>query len=184
MESEGAKIYFRNIRIMELPPGVTSPSNPRPRNAEPRLLHPFDQLPADFGELAERPLRGAERHEVVRRHAVRLVRPHELRHRGSRSIRRPAPAGRCAPPAEGPGRRRTPAKPGESTSAGRRPRFPSGDTRRAAPRPAAPRRIRAPSRSGTRAWSRPGLPAGCRPRSRPPDCRAPLRADNRRAGRS
>ncbi len=26
MESEGAKIFFRNIRIMELPPGVTSPA--------------------------------------------------------------------------------------------------------------------------------------------------------------
>jgi hypothetical protein len=25
MESEGAKIYFRNVRILELPPGVTSP---------------------------------------------------------------------------------------------------------------------------------------------------------------
>ena len=25
MESEGAKIYFRNVRIRELPPGVTSP---------------------------------------------------------------------------------------------------------------------------------------------------------------
>jgi hypothetical protein len=25
MESEGAKIYFRNVRIMELPPGVTAP---------------------------------------------------------------------------------------------------------------------------------------------------------------
>jgi hypothetical protein len=25
MESEGAKIFFRNVRIMELPPGVTSP---------------------------------------------------------------------------------------------------------------------------------------------------------------
>ena len=25
MESEGAKIYFRNVKIMELPPGVTSP---------------------------------------------------------------------------------------------------------------------------------------------------------------
>ena len=24
MESEGAKIYFRNVKIMELPPGVTS----------------------------------------------------------------------------------------------------------------------------------------------------------------
>jgi hypothetical protein len=30
MESEGAKIYFRNIRIMELPPGVTSPSQTAP----------------------------------------------------------------------------------------------------------------------------------------------------------
>ena len=26
MESEGAKIYFRNIRLMELPPGVTARS--------------------------------------------------------------------------------------------------------------------------------------------------------------
>ena len=30
MESEGAKIYFRNIRIMELPPGVTSPEQSAP----------------------------------------------------------------------------------------------------------------------------------------------------------
>lgn len=30
MESEGAKIYFRNIRIMELPPGVTSPEQAAP----------------------------------------------------------------------------------------------------------------------------------------------------------
>jgi hypothetical protein len=29
-ESEGAKIYFRNIRIMELPPGVTSPEQSAP----------------------------------------------------------------------------------------------------------------------------------------------------------
>ena len=29
MESEGAKIYFRNIRVMELPRGVTSPRRPR-----------------------------------------------------------------------------------------------------------------------------------------------------------
>ena len=30
MESEGAKIFFRNIRIMELPPGVTSPEQAAP----------------------------------------------------------------------------------------------------------------------------------------------------------
>jgi hypothetical protein len=30
VESEGAKIYFRNIRIMELPPGVTSPEQTAP----------------------------------------------------------------------------------------------------------------------------------------------------------
>lgn len=30
MESEGAKIYFRNIRIMELPPGVTAPDQTAP----------------------------------------------------------------------------------------------------------------------------------------------------------
>lgn len=30
MESEGAKIFFRNIRIMELPPGVTSPAQSAP----------------------------------------------------------------------------------------------------------------------------------------------------------
>ncbi len=30
MESEGAKIYFRNIRIMELPPGVTSSKQTAP----------------------------------------------------------------------------------------------------------------------------------------------------------
>ncbi len=30
MESEGAKIYFRNIRILELPPGVTSPEQSAP----------------------------------------------------------------------------------------------------------------------------------------------------------
>ena len=30
MESEGAKIYFRNLRIMELPPGVTSPEQSAP----------------------------------------------------------------------------------------------------------------------------------------------------------
>jgi hypothetical protein len=31
MESEGAKIFFRNIRIMELPPGVTSPEQSAPQ---------------------------------------------------------------------------------------------------------------------------------------------------------
>lgn len=30
MESEGAEIHFRNIKIMELPPGVTSPSQAAP----------------------------------------------------------------------------------------------------------------------------------------------------------
>jgi hypothetical protein len=30
VESEGAKIYFRNIRIMELPPGVTSADQSAP----------------------------------------------------------------------------------------------------------------------------------------------------------
>jgi hypothetical protein len=32
MESEGAKIYFRNVKIMELPPGVTSPEQSAPEN--------------------------------------------------------------------------------------------------------------------------------------------------------
>ena len=32
LESEGAKIYFRNIRILELPPGVTSPEQAAPEN--------------------------------------------------------------------------------------------------------------------------------------------------------
>jgi hypothetical protein len=35
MESEGAKIYFRNIRIMELPPGVTSAEQSAPENGLP-----------------------------------------------------------------------------------------------------------------------------------------------------
>jgi hypothetical protein len=30
VESEGAKIYFRNIKIMELAPGVTSPEQTQP----------------------------------------------------------------------------------------------------------------------------------------------------------
>jgi len=30
LESEGAKIYFRNLRIMELPPGVTTPEQSAP----------------------------------------------------------------------------------------------------------------------------------------------------------
>ena len=30
LESEGAEIHFRNIRIMELPPGVTSPDQVAP----------------------------------------------------------------------------------------------------------------------------------------------------------
>ena len=30
LESEGAEIHFRNIRIMELPPGVTSPEQTAP----------------------------------------------------------------------------------------------------------------------------------------------------------
>jgi hypothetical protein len=30
LESEGAKIMFRNIRIMELPPGVTAPEQTAP----------------------------------------------------------------------------------------------------------------------------------------------------------
>jgi hypothetical protein len=30
LESEGAKIYFRNLRIMELPPGVTAPEQSAP----------------------------------------------------------------------------------------------------------------------------------------------------------
>jgi hypothetical protein len=30
MESEGGKIYFRNLRIMELPPGVTSAAQTAP----------------------------------------------------------------------------------------------------------------------------------------------------------
>ena len=32
MESEGAKIFFRNIRIMELPPGVTTPGQTAPEH--------------------------------------------------------------------------------------------------------------------------------------------------------
>ncbi len=35
MESEGAKIFFRNIRIMELPPGVTSPAQTAPEGNRP-----------------------------------------------------------------------------------------------------------------------------------------------------
>jgi hypothetical protein len=35
MESEGAKIYFRNVRIMELPPGVTSPEQSAPDAERP-----------------------------------------------------------------------------------------------------------------------------------------------------
>ena len=35
MESEGAKIYFRNIRIMELPPGVTSLEQTAPEAGSP-----------------------------------------------------------------------------------------------------------------------------------------------------
>jgi hypothetical protein len=35
MESEGAKIYFRNIRIMELPPGVTSSEQTAPEADSP-----------------------------------------------------------------------------------------------------------------------------------------------------
>ena len=30
LESEGAEIHFRNIRILELPPGVTSPEQAAP----------------------------------------------------------------------------------------------------------------------------------------------------------
>jgi hypothetical protein len=30
LESEGAEIHFRNIKIMELPPGVTSPQQTAP----------------------------------------------------------------------------------------------------------------------------------------------------------
>jgi hypothetical protein len=30
LESEGAEIHFRNIRILELPPGVTSPDQSAP----------------------------------------------------------------------------------------------------------------------------------------------------------
>jgi len=30
LESEGAEIHFRNIRIMELPPGVTGPESTAP----------------------------------------------------------------------------------------------------------------------------------------------------------
>ena len=30
LESEGAEIHFRNIRIMELPPGVTAPNQTAP----------------------------------------------------------------------------------------------------------------------------------------------------------
>jgi len=37
MESEGAKIYFRNIRIMELPPGVTSSEQTAPEAGLSRL---------------------------------------------------------------------------------------------------------------------------------------------------
>ena len=35
MESEGAKIYFRNIRIMEMPPGVTSSEQTAPEADSP-----------------------------------------------------------------------------------------------------------------------------------------------------
>jgi hypothetical protein len=30
MESEGAEIHFRNARVMELPPGVTTPEQVAP----------------------------------------------------------------------------------------------------------------------------------------------------------
>jgi len=30
LESEGAEIHFRNIQIMELPPGITTPENTAP----------------------------------------------------------------------------------------------------------------------------------------------------------
>jgi len=30
LESEGAEIHFRNIRIMELPPGITAPESTAP----------------------------------------------------------------------------------------------------------------------------------------------------------
>jgi hypothetical protein len=30
LESEGAEIHFRNLKIMELPPGVTSPEQTAP----------------------------------------------------------------------------------------------------------------------------------------------------------
>ena len=30
MESEGAEIHFRNLKIMELPPGITSPEQTAP----------------------------------------------------------------------------------------------------------------------------------------------------------
>jgi hypothetical protein len=32
MESEGAMIYFRNVKLMELPPGVTSTEQSAPEN--------------------------------------------------------------------------------------------------------------------------------------------------------
>jgi len=38
MESEGAKIFFRNVRIMELPPGVTSPEQTAPEANEATQL--------------------------------------------------------------------------------------------------------------------------------------------------
>ena len=35
LESEGAEIHFRNIRIMELPPGVTAPDQAAPEAPKP-----------------------------------------------------------------------------------------------------------------------------------------------------
>jgi hypothetical protein len=41
MESEGAKIYFRNIRIMELPSGVTSSEQTAPETDSPQRSVPL-----------------------------------------------------------------------------------------------------------------------------------------------
>ena len=34
MESEGAEIHFRNVRVMELPPGVTAPEQTAPERGK------------------------------------------------------------------------------------------------------------------------------------------------------
>ena len=44
MESEGAKIFFRNIRIMELPPGVTSAEQSAPDAQDAQRFNKLRQV--------------------------------------------------------------------------------------------------------------------------------------------